>query len=237
MRRLALAGALAAGALLVPHAQAAAKPQVTDPAGDANFSAAAGGQEAAVGNQAYADVLSVEWKSVKKKGKVTAFQVITTLSSAPTPPQGTSIVYRMLGKTPKCGFFGVAYYTKQHSDASLPQSAVRDNCIDATTRLTKIALPVIAGSTITWTVPVSVIPKDTGVKVGSILTDLHFTVFEIEDFGGPCVPDLSAVPDEPEVPILGSAGVGAVVRSYSKACGLGAGQVEGGTSTATYKIA
>lgn len=224
MRRLMLAGALAAGALLVPHAQAAG-PQVTDQANDANFV----GDPTPVGSQAYADVLSIEWKAVKTKGKATGFQVVTTLSAPPVAPEGTSLVYRMLGKTPTCGFFGVVYYTHKSSDPGIPQSAVRDNCIDATTRLTQIPLPVIAGSTITWTVPFTVIPKDTKIALGTTLTDLHFAVNEIEDFRGTCLPDLSAVPDDP-------LGATSIVKSYSKACGLGAGVVDDGTSTATYKL-
>jgi hypothetical protein len=185
-----------------------------------------------VGNQAYADVLSIEWKTVKdKKKQVTAFQVVTTLSAPPAAPNGTTVVYRMLGKTPACGFFGVVYYTSKSSDPGIPQSALRDNCINATTRLTPIAMPVIAGNTITWTVPVKVIPKDTKVKPGSTLTDLHFTVNEIEDFHGPCAPDLSAVPDVP-----GPLNAGATVRSYSKACGLGVGAIDTGTSTSKYKL-
>lgn len=224
MRRLVVAPVLASLAFLAPSVSAApAVPQVTDPADDANFVNSQNNTgpyytipnntQTPVGSQSYADVLSVRWstvKSTKKVGKktvttVTGFQVTTTLKGDPTPPSGTTIVYRMLGSTPTCGFFGVVYYTTPLSDPTTPQSAVRDNCNESPTRLTKIANPVIKDKTITWTVPLSVIPKDTKVGLNSVLTGLYFTVVEIEDFKGQRVPD--------GVPVYGGAtglGVGVI---------------------------
>ena len=221
MRLPALCSVLVALALLTP-AQAAG-PQITDPANDANFANGQGfvngfnNNATPVGTQGYADVLSVQWTTLRttkvvKRKKVTTvvgFQVQTKLSAPPTPPQGTTIVYRMLGKTPLCGFFGVAYYTTPLSDPETPQSAIRDNCVNGTTRLTKIAPPYINGSTITWTVPLAAIPKDTKVGVGTLLTEVWFTVNEIEDFQGQKVPD--------QVPVYGGAtglGLGVVDDSY-----------------------
>ena len=199
--------ALVALALIAPSAQAAG-PQIVDPANDANF---LNGQnlapevpndnETPVGSQAWGDVLSVQWTTLKttkvvkrkKVTTVTGFQVQAKLSAPPTPPQGTTVVYRMLGTTPLCPFFGVAYYSTPLSDPTTPQSALRDNCGDKPTRLTKLAMPVISGSTMTWTVPLSVIPKDTKVGVGSALTGLYFTVTEIQDLKGQKVPNESPV--------------------------------------------
>jgi hypothetical protein len=226
MRRLVLAPALAALALIAPHVEAApAAPQVTDPSGDANGlqtvnHAATRDKVLGAGNQDYADVVSVLWEATKTtskvKGKtvttVSGFKVTATLTGAPTPPAPTQVVYRMLSATPNCGFFGVVYYTKKSSDPGIPQSALRENCNDGVTRLYPIAMPTIVGNTITWTVPVSAIPASTKVKPGSKLADLFFQVSEIEDFGGPCLPDLSTAP--------------APVNAYSKACGLGAGVID-----------
>lgn len=201
MRRLVLAPALAL-ALLAPHVEAAPAPQVTDPANDANGTGnAVYNTPTPVGNQAYGDVLSVLWQTTKQTKKVrgrnvttvTGFTVTTTLSAPPSPPSPTALVYRMLGATPKCGFFGVVYYTDPGSDDQIPQSALRDNCIDGETRLTAIPAPVIKDNTITWTVPISVIPKDTGVTVGSKIVDTWFEVRELQDYGT-CTPD-----DTPEV--------------------------------------
>ena len=47
-----------------------------------------------------------------------------------------------------------------------------------------IAMPVIKGSTITWTVPLKAIPKESGVKVGSRVTYLHFRV-HVHTIDGP----------------------------------------------------
>lgn len=206
MRRIVVAPVLAALSLLMPNASAAG-PQITDPANDANFVNSQGqpilgslpnNTPTPVGSQSYADVLSVEWKTLKttktvKKKKVTTvtgFQVVTTLSGAPTPPSGTTIVYRMLGTTPNCPYFGVVHYSSKLSDPTTPQTALRDNCFGKTTaRLTALPPVVINGSTLTWTVPIKAIPADTKVTVGSALTGLYFTVTEIEDFRGQKLPD------------------------------------------------
>ena len=218
-------GALAATVLLAPGAHAAG-PQVTDPASDANGvngqqvgAAAALPQNNAtpVGSQAYADVLSVEWKTLRTKGKPTGFSVVMTLSAAPTPPAGTSLVYRMLGTGPCGTFFGVVYYTKKSSDPSIPVSAIRDDCNDVT-RLTPIATPVVNGGTVTWTVPLTAIPKGLPVKLGTVLKDLRFEVVELEDFQGQKTPD-------------GGLGTG-----YEGIYGLGLGRLDLGKTTNSYKI-
>src|SRR5687768_1464230 len=197
-RRPVLAFTLATAVALAPWANAA-DPQVTDPAGDANFInnqatpqvPIPGDTATPVGSQDYADVTSILWENATVKGQP-GFKVTVTLTGAPTPPAPTTIVYRILGKSACEGtnpFFGVAYYTTPGSDPEQPQSAIRDNCVDATTRLTAIDLPVIKDNTITWSAPLSAIPADAGVKAGTTITDLYFEVVEIEDFQGVCVPD------------------------------------------------
>jgi hypothetical protein len=233
MRRTLALPLLLSVALAAPSMAATAPvPQVTDPANDANGGAnhaAAADKPTPAGSQSYADVTSILWqttKTTKKVGKktvttVTGFTVTATLSGPPTPPSGTSIVYRMLGTTAACPFFGVAYYTTKGSDPKQPQTAIRDNCNGASVaRLTPIANPVITGSTLTWTVPLSAIPADTKVKVGSKITGLWFEVREIEDFHGVCVPD-----DGGATP-------------YGNACGLGAGALDNSVAgDATYVLA
>jgi hypothetical protein len=221
--RPVLLAALAAVAVTVPSALAAPAPQVTDAAGDANFigMAVSGGASTPVGSQAYADVLSVTWsadkvtKKVKRKSvsTLTGFTVTTVLSAPPTPPAGTSLVFRMLGKTETCPFVGPVLYTAKSSDPGIPQSALRDNC-SGETRLTEIPMPVVDGATITWKVPVSALPKE--VPVGTVLKDLYFEVNEIEDFRGAQIPA--------GVPVFGGA------------YGLGTGQVDAGSSTSSFTI-
>jgi hypothetical protein len=225
VRPVLVAATVAATALaLTPAGAAPAAPQVVDPAGDANFTPTAveGGEATPVGNQAYADVLSVTWepttvtKVVKKKKvtTVTGFTVKTVLSAAPTPAAGTNLVYRMLGHPgDETTFLGPVYYTDKSSDPSIPQSALRDN-LTGVTRLTPIDLPKIDGATITWTVPMSAVPKE--LKPGSTLTGLFFEVNEIEDFQGAQIP--------------------AGVPTFGGAYGLGTGQVDDGVSEATFKV-
>jgi hypothetical protein len=233
MRRLLVLPALAALTFALPSfaATPVAAPQVVDPKGDANGSAnAVYDQAGPAGNQDYADVTSILWKTTTKTTKVkkktvttvTGFAVTVTLAGPPTAPNGTEVVYRALG-TPPCpgggssAFFGVVYYTQPDANNSNPQSALRDNCTGAT-RLTPIALPVIAGNTITWTVPLSVIPADTKVKVGTTLSGLWFETREIENFPkGACFP--------------------AQVPTYGGSCGLGAGALDNSkVGTAAYTL-
>ena len=223
-RRPILAAALATAVAFGPWAHAA-DPQVTDPAGDANginsqlvnHPDAPHSTPTPAGSQDYADVTSILWENATVKGQP-GFKVTVTLVAPPTPPVGT-VVYRILGK-PSCEgsnpFFGVVYYTTKGSDEEQPQSAIRDNCIDATTRLTEIDPPVIKDNVLTWSAPLSAIPKDTGIKAGSVLTDLYFETVEIEDFGGTCLPD--------DLP------------AYAGACGLGVGRLDLGESTSTFKL-
>lgn len=225
--RLALTAAVAAATALtlVPADAAPPAPQVTDPAGDANFSGMVltGGSSTPVGSQDYADVLSVTWAPVttttvvkrKRVTTVTGFTVTTVLSAPPVPVSGTQVVYRMLGRPGgvEGSFLGPVFYTAKSSDPTIPQSALRDN-LTGETRLTPIAMPKIDGSTITWTVPKTALPKE--FKPGTPLTGLYFEVNEIEDFQGAQIPK--------EVPTFGGA------------YGLGTGQLDAGTSEASYTI-
>ena len=202
-RRPILAAALAAAVAFCPWAHAA-DPQVTDPAGDANFSEEIqdGGMATPVGNQAYADVLSVLWEKAGSDIRVTA-----TLSEAPSPPPGTQLVYRMLGTTPACEFVGVVWYTSQSSDPSIPKSAVRDFCTGETI-LTEIAEPKIDGAKIIWTAPRAKFPAK-ALSAGK-LTDLRVEIREIEDWGTP-LPD-----DSPVFPGAYGAGTGLVDAATSE---------------------
>ncbi len=222
--RPVLVSAVALCALAAPaafSATPAAAPQVTDPAGDANGGATAGGpaanQPTAPVSASYADVVSVLWtpdKAAKGK-KPTGFSVTTTLSAPPVAPQGTSLVYRMLGQVngDAAVYLGPVYYTAPSTDPSAPQSALRDN-ITGVTRLTKLDLPVISGNTMTWHVPLTAVPKE--FKRGTAISNLYFEVREIESFQGQKTPDA--------LPAVGGSS------------GLAAGEFDNGTSTNSFKI-
>ena len=225
LRALAVV-ASATTVLLAPHALAGPPtPQVTDPSGDANFVNNQGepvpnaGISAPVGDQGYADATAVLWQPYKvKQGRKQVFggfTVTTTLSAPPAPPAGTTLVYRMLGQVNGDAslFLGPVYYTTKSSDPAQPQSALRDN-LDGETRLTPLALPKIAGSTLTWTVPAKALPK--AFKLGSTLSNLYFEIREIEDFHGVVVPD--------------------GVPSFGGASGLGVGIVDNGSSTKSFVV-
>jgi hypothetical protein len=216
--RLVLLPALAAVlACALPASATPLMPQIVDGRGDANFvngqgfdtmGTAPSNMATPVGSQAYGDVTAVLFQPVRSRGKVTGFTVTMTLLGAPTPPAGTVLVYRVLGTARGCPYFGVAYYTSKVTGN--PRSAIRDNCAGRpSARLTPLAPPVVKDGTITWTVPLRAIPKDTGVKAGTTLSKLYFTVTEIEDFRGQQVP--------------------AGVPVYGGATGLGSGVIDDST--------
>jgi hypothetical protein len=222
--RPVLVSAVALCALAAPAAFSAtptAAPQVTDPAGDANGGATAGGpaadQSTAPVSASYADVVSILWApdAAPKGKKPTGFTVTTTLSAPPVAPQGASLVYRMLGQVNGDAtlYLGPVYYTAPSTDPSAPQSALRDN-LGGATRLTKIDLPVIAGNTMTWHVPFSAVPKE--FKLGTAVSNLYFEVREIESFQGQKTPDA--------LPVVGGA------------TGLAVGAYDNGKSTNSFKI-
>ncbi|HUR76989.1 MAG TPA: hypothetical protein VMZ22_03500 [Acidimicrobiales bacterium] len=193
-------GALLLGAL--PAQAASSTPQIIDPYGDANGLSTvvpySNVQEPALSHAAE-DVTSVLWQVVKdEENKVTGFTIRARLSAAPragtSKPFGASVVYRMLG-TSACGAkFGVIYNTDHASSPNEPQSAVIDTggcshgvVVDTTKAAvsnqrpewfldTAIALPKIVGSTITWTVPLTAIPKRLHIVAGTKITDLRFSV-------------------------------------------------------------
>lgn len=231
----ALAGLLLTSPLLGQASAGAAAPQVIDKAGDANLLNSQGENAALdpvaipdnnatpVGSQAYADLLSVAWtpttakvgKGKKAKTVFTGFTVKATLSAPPVAPAGTTVVYRMLSqvKGDASLYLGPVYYTS--ASAGTPQSALRDNLgAGKVTRLTPIALPVISGSTMTWTVPVAALPKE--FTLGTSVSNLYFEVREIESFAGQTAPAA--------LPVIGGS------------TGLATGILDNGSSTSSFKI-
>jgi hypothetical protein len=171
--------------LVVTPSIAATGAQVVDPVDDANGGTYWGHSDTAtpVGSQPYADVTAVRFattKATKRVGRrsvttVTGFTVTMTLTAAPVPPADATGIYRVFAMGPKC-FLGIEYYTRPLPDTAQPRTAFFDTC-RGSWRRTSLKPPAIKGSTITWTVPMTGIPKDTNVRVGTTLTNLHFEVY------------------------------------------------------------
>ncbi|MCA1824637.1 MAG: hypothetical protein ABR520_06940 [Mycobacteriales bacterium] len=176
LRIAALAGAVTLGALAsASHAAPPApKPQVTDPAGDANAINGQGLQDIPSVSTAPAsvdsmDVLSVLYETygTVKGGKVVkadGFRVTMTLSAA---PQSTGAVYRATGAAPDCSVFWFQY---DLSPGAAPEGNLRHTCgvTDPTDLGTTIPLDVkVDGAKIVWTVPLKVLPPP--VKLGSLI--------------------------------------------------------------------
>lgn len=194
MRTTLVASAIGASAALLLTASTSlaaivtpAKPAavtVTDQAGDAN---ALNGQgfglpvpATATGPASYGsgDVLSLAWQTLvtsKKVGnktisKPTGMKVTMALSGAPQ----INTIYRVTGGTAECTVF---WFTYSSLAGGAPTATLQHNCpgfvpAGATGTSENVVLDgvKIEGSTITWTVPGSVLPK--AFKVGTQLTGL-----------------------------------------------------------------
>jgi hypothetical protein len=159
---------------------------VVDPSDDANGGTYWGHSDTATpaGSQPYADVTAVRFattKATKRVGRrsvttVTGFTVTMRLTAAPVPPADATGIYRVFAIGPKGCVMGVEHYTRALPNAAQPRSVFFDAC-RGSLRRTPLKPPAIKGTTITWTVPLTSLPKDTKVGVGTTLTDLHFEVY------------------------------------------------------------
>lgn len=175
IRLLTLAAAAGMAVAAVPSHAAAPKPQITDPAGDAN---AVNNQALGVGPDssastgpaelAAADITGVTFQSTFKTKKVkkkvvkvpTGFTVTMALDAAPTLP---NIIYRVSANGGGCGtsiFF--EYTTGGSTVVRCPNADVTKPSLDY-----PVGAAVVKGSTITWKLSSKAIP------VGSTLSTLN----------------------------------------------------------------
>lgn len=166
-RLLALAAAAAVGVAVLPAHAATPKPQITDATGDANgFNDQGVGapvpEQSGPADDSGADITSVTFvstfvtKKVKRKTvkTPTGFTVTMALAAAPTP----ETFYRIQATIPECSDLFIEYGT----DAATAGTAMRCPALPGATAVDyTIPAAVVKGSTITWTVPISVFPKGT----------------------------------------------------------------------------
>lgn len=185
MRRL-LVVAVGTAAFLTTPSGAVSPAQVVDPAGDANGGTYWAGDPDTVtpaGSQAYADVTGVRFvttKATKRVGRrtvttVTGFSVTMALSAAPVPPGDATGIYRVFAMGPRC-VVGIEHYTRPLPDVAQPRTALFDTC-RGSLRRTAIPPATVKGGALAWHVPLTAVPKDTRVGVGTTLSDLHFEVY------------------------------------------------------------
>jgi hypothetical protein len=168
-RLLAIAACGGIAVASIPAHATAPKPQITDPAGDAN---GVNGQGFVTGlpsaptpaDASNADITSVLFQSTFKTKKVhnkvvkvpTGFTVTMTLSGAPTTPE---VFYRVLAVTTKCP---ASVFFEYGTDVATGGSTVRCPGTPPAKDITySDANAVVKGSTITWTLPLSAFPVGT----------------------------------------------------------------------------
>ncbi len=158
-RRLLIAATLAAGLALAPSSHAVEAPksaQVTDPASDANFindnapvssplipPNPANNNPTPVGSEPTADILAIEWKTLKAAGATKGFTVTMYLTAAPTK---SGILFRATSSTADCSTLWFQWYTSDPGNT--PQGSLRHTCDG--TQVVPIPVKVVE-NTITWT--------------------------------------------------------------------------------------
>jgi hypothetical protein len=171
-RAAAVAGLAVVATTAVPGRAAPPAPFLVDTAGDANF---VNGQRTLDNPPAplppgdpgniptepasveAGDILSLQMKSVfapaKRGRKKTAsgFTVTLTLAAAPT----TGMYYRIRTVAPLCENFWLEYDASASTTGQGTVSKVHCLVFIGGTLFDKVAPPVVKGSTITWTVPLS----------------------------------------------------------------------------------
>ena len=149
--RRALAGAVAALALLATSGHAAAPtPQIVDPKGDA------------LGMQAGTDVESVLFAPTRTGSKVTGFTVTMTLGAPPVREPG--VLYRVYGAHSACGSFQMSSATTL---ALVEQNQVYMTCGttpsetgDGSFYTIINVSPKTVGNTLVWTFKRKMFPKE-----------------------------------------------------------------------------
>jgi len=167
---LALVGGLAVAA--VPAHAAKAKPQITDPAGDANGvndqglvtgSPIPSGQSGPA-DLSQADITAVQFATTfvtkKAHGKTvkvpTGLTVTMTLAAAPTLP---NIIYRVAASSTSCETLFFEFSTAPND--SEPGSARCAAALPNPSGPVAVKSVAVKGNSITWTVPLTSIPKNT----------------------------------------------------------------------------
>jgi hypothetical protein len=169
-RLIGIAAAAAVAITVLPAHSAGPAPQVTDPKGDANGTnqqfpggpLPAPPETSTPVDVAQADITSVLFRTTfvtkkvkKKKVKVpTAFTVTLTMAAAPSNP----VIYRVSSTMAGCetNVF-LEYYSSDKSTAARCPSA----SLGGKETVYDIGDAKISGNSITWTIPVAVIPVGT----------------------------------------------------------------------------
>lgn len=175
--RTAALSAVALGAVTCLPAHAAAPFKtvtITDTAGDANGLNDQGIAPPTPGtatpsDYSAGDIVSIAWTTLGKKTKPAGFKVVMTLAAAPSA--GT--IYRVTTATGDCSTFWLNYTAYPDGPT---KATLQHNCPGFTSTSTTGGTesdPVdaaVSGSTITWTVPSSVLPKS--IKKGTAISSL-----------------------------------------------------------------
>jgi hypothetical protein len=175
--RTAALSAVALGAVtgLPAHAAAPFKTTaITDASGDGNGLNGQGlvdGAPATSTPSDYSggDIVSIAWTTLGTVKKPTGFKVVMTLAGAPSP----ATIYRVTTSTKDCSTFWLTYTVFPDGPT---KGSLQHNCPGFTSTSTTggtesdALTPVVKGSTITWTVTGSDLPK--AVKKGTAITGL-----------------------------------------------------------------
>jgi hypothetical protein len=180
LRLLALAAAAGIGVTALPsHAATAPKPQITDPAGDANGindqgEPAAVPSQSTPGDVSGADIKSVTFATTfvtkrvhgKSVRTATGFTVTMALSAAPMP----FVNYRVYASTSACASLFFEYNTTPGTAGPRVRCPGSIPAVSADKLFT--ATETVKGSSIVWTVPTKTFPA--GTSFSTLKADTRF---------------------------------------------------------------
>lgn len=175
--RTAALSAVALGAVtgLPAHAAAPFKTTtITDTTGDGNGLNGQGlvdgaPSQSTPSDYSGGDIVSVAWTTLGTKAKPAGFKVVMTLAGAPSP----ATIYRVTTETKDCSVFWLTYtvYADGPTKGTLQHNCPGFTAAGATSTSESDDLaPTVKGSTITWVVPASLVPK--AVKPGTAVSNL-----------------------------------------------------------------
>ena len=172
-RLIALAAVAAVGVAVLPAQAGGPTPQITDATGDANgFNDQGVGapvpEQSGPAEYSGADITSVTFASTfitkKVRRKIVKTPTGFTVTMALAGPPGPETFYRIQATVPSCSDLFIEYGT----DAVKGGTAMRCPALPGATAVAyTIPAAVVKDNTITWTVPISVLPA------GTTLTQLN----------------------------------------------------------------
>lgn len=163
---------------------------VTDAVGDAR-----GGQAGMdIGKVIFTTTGKTVIKKVKGKSikSYTPDTLVVKLELAAPPTSLPPVVYEVDSANSACGFIYLYWDPEELGSGGLVECGSEEDATGSTATVLEV-VPVLTGSTITWSMPFNTLPKE--IRVGTTITDVHSFVALAEPITGLSTALFTAVAD------------------------------------------